>query len=249
MARFGMDQDQGSFHGTDRFSIVRRIGAGGMGVVYEAFDRERNERVALKTLREFDAAALYRFKQEFRSLSEVLHPHLIPLYELVGEGDHWFFTMELVENAADPLTFLRGETASDFESDTTTRAPTAGKEAPPRITAHGGGPSASSNSASNDPPRASLAGPAVDPVRVRDVFRQLAEGVSALHAAGILHRDLKPSNVLVTAAGRVVILDFGLVANLKDAEPEAEIPPSSPSSARQVYQSTERALGGPVAFM
>lgn len=68
-----------SFYETDRFSIVRRIGAGGMGVVYEAFDRERNERVALKTLLEFDAIALYRFKQEFRSLSEILHPNLVPL--------------------------------------------------------------------------------------------------------------------------------------------------------------------------
>jgi serine/threonine protein kinase/predicted ATPase len=242
-----MNQDQGAFQGTERFSIVRCIGSGGMGVVYEAFDRERNERVALKTLRQFDAAALYRFKQEFRSLSEILHPRLIPLYELVGAGDRWFFTMELVENASDPLAFLRGDVACDLESDTTTRAPTAVDEAP-RLTAHMAGVGDSSESASIDT-RGSRGGAAVDPGRVRDVFRQLAEGVSALHDAGILHRDLKPSNVLVTAAGRVVILDFGLVANLTDAEPEAETPPSSPSSARQVYQSTERALVGTVAFM
>ena len=67
-----MPPDDHSFPGTERFSVIRRLGAGGMGVVYEAFDRERNERVALKTLREFDARALYRFKQEFRSLSEIL---------------------------------------------------------------------------------------------------------------------------------------------------------------------------------
>jgi len=44
-----MQQGEPPFHGGDRFSIVRPIGSGGMGVVYEAFDRERNERVALKT--------------------------------------------------------------------------------------------------------------------------------------------------------------------------------------------------------
>jgi serine/threonine protein kinase len=101
MASLTMAPAERPFHGTERFAVVQRIGAGGMGVVYEAFDRERQERVALKTLREFDGGALYRFKQEFRSLSEILHPHLVPLYELVGEGDRWFFTMEFVEGAVD----------------------------------------------------------------------------------------------------------------------------------------------------
>ena len=50
------------FVGTERFSIVRRIGAGGMGVVYEAHDRERDARLALKTLHRLDAEALYRLK-------------------------------------------------------------------------------------------------------------------------------------------------------------------------------------------
>ena len=79
-----------------RLSIVRPIGEGGMGIVYEAFDAERKTLVALKTLSRMDAHGVYRLKNEFRSLDELRHPNVVNLYDLFADGPHWFFTMELI---------------------------------------------------------------------------------------------------------------------------------------------------------
>ena len=68
-----------------------------MGVVYEAFDRERNTRVALKTIRTLTADTLLRFKNEFRALQDLQHPHLVRLDELFEADGTWFFTMEMVD--------------------------------------------------------------------------------------------------------------------------------------------------------
>jgi hypothetical protein len=97
-----------AFEGSPRFEIVRRLGVGGMGAVFEALDRERERHVALKVLTVENPDALLRFKREFRALQSVHHPNLVSLGELFAQGDTWFFTMELVRGV-DLLAHIRAE--------------------------------------------------------------------------------------------------------------------------------------------
>src|SRR5882724_7306135 len=97
MLRATMEGAPVEFQGSDRFVLVRRLGEGGMGIVYEAIDRARGLHVALKTLRDPSPAMLLRLKNEFRALHELHHVNLVSLGELVAEGGRWFFTMELVD--------------------------------------------------------------------------------------------------------------------------------------------------------
>jgi eukaryotic-like serine/threonine-protein kinase len=80
----------------NRFEVRDRLGAGGMGVVYSAWDRERETLIALKALERVELATLVRFKREFRALRELHHPNIVELDELFHDGDRWFFTMEYV---------------------------------------------------------------------------------------------------------------------------------------------------------
>jgi eukaryotic-like serine/threonine-protein kinase len=188
--------------GTSRYELLGCLGQGGMGLVYDVFDRQRQERIALKILVHFDASNLYRFKQEFRTLADVLHPNLVHLHELVAdERDAVFFTMELIEGtdflgyvhkAGTPRVADRTQVVEIESGIHRARPPSGAPE-----TAEGLEPS-----------------PA-DFEKLRGALCQLVEGVRALHAAGKLHRDLKPSNVRVTREGRTVILDFGVATELR----------------------------------
>ncbi len=213
--------------GTARFEVVRCIGRGGMGVVYEARDAERRQRVALKTLLHFDAASLFLLKQEFRTLADVRHPNLVRLHEFVAaEGERAFFSMELVRGTTF-LAYLQkpgrrlGEPAenSDVLSVDPHQAAQSGVQ--PRSIPPSAGPETPSAAS----PR--LPSSPADFDRLRPALRQLAEGLGALHAAARLHRDIKPSNVLVTPEGRVVLLDFGV---------STELPRVADENLREVQQ-------------
>ncbi|MEP7122990.1 MAG: AAA family ATPase [Byssovorax sp.] len=209
---------------SSRFEVIRILGEGGMGTVYEALDRERGATVALKTLRDVHPDARFRFKHEFRSLQDIHHPNLVSLGELVEESGQLFFTMELIEGAHF-LEHVRGGVSAEralspAEIDTQLKArPDVDVVATPSA-----------------PTSAPTPG---DEPRIRAAFGQLARGLHALHLAGKVHRDLKPSNILVTPEGRVVILDFGLVQSVAESERRFLVV----GTAR--YMAPEQAAGAP----
>ena len=211
------------FPGTARFEILRRLGAGGMGVVYEAFDRERNRRVALKTFRQISNDAVLRFKDEFRALQGVHHDNLVKLYELFEVDGRWFFTMELI----DGVDFVHhvgdgsaGPSPSVLERDQTLDLHN--EPAPPIA------------------PARSFA--TLDEAKLREVLPQLVAGIDALHAAGKVHRDIKPQNVLVTRDNRVVVLDFGLVQDTARDDAAGHV------VGTPTYMAPEQAAGEHVAM-
>ena len=87
--------------------------------------------------------------------------------------------------------------------------------------------------------------PCRDYAKLREALKQLAAGVDAIHRAGILHRDIKPSNLLVTAEGRVVILDFGLVRH-HQLDAGASLTDDGAVLGTPLYMSPEQAVGGKV---
>ena len=196
--------------GGDRFVIKKRLGGGGGGDVYRAFDRERGVDVALKLLNKGDPTALYRFKQEFRALADVAHPNLVEYYELVALEDQWFLTMEYIDGL-DLLTYVR-EGEGDYDSvDEPSEHSHVGSL--PGGSGEWEEDTAVTRTGTHMPQRLILRHPAQFE-RLRRCFEQLVDGVVALHEAGQLHRDIKPSNILVDHDGRLVLLDFGVVTEL-----------------------------------
>ncbi|HEY2512017.1 MAG TPA: protein kinase, partial [Polyangiaceae bacterium] len=188
-----------NFHGSSRFDVLRQVGQGGVGSVYEAIDKESGTHVALKTLRTADPESILLLKNEFRSIQDLDHANLVTPRELFEADGQWFFSMEFVEGT-DFLTYVRSSIAAErqarFEPTETLREES-GEHLHTVLDSATG---------------------ACDETKLRGVLRQLAIGVCALHAEHKVHRDLKPSNVLVDGSGQVRILDFGIVWDLSSAQ-------------------------------
>jgi eukaryotic-like serine/threonine-protein kinase len=263
----GAAQELPEAYTSKRFSLVRRLGSGGMGVVFEVLDRERGEPLALKTLQRMKADDILAFKNEFRFLCGITHRNLVRLGELLRVGERWFFTMELV-HGVDFQSYVR--IPRPDAASTTAEPPDASPGPPEMIASVAGMPTAATVEIASVDRGSGRAGRALsasatqlDEERLRAGLTQLVDGVCALHDAGIVHRDIKPPNVLVEPGGRVVVLDFGLAAQQRTRrslrvagtpqymapEQAAGLPPSRAADWYAVGVMLYLALVGQLPFM
>jgi WD40 repeat protein/serine/threonine protein kinase/tetratricopeptide (TPR) repeat protein len=202
------------------FELISRLGQGGMGVVYRAWQPSLGRQVALKCLlRSGDPKAETRFAREIRALGKVEHPNVVKVFTSGADGEQWFYAMELVEGAdlGAVCARLAGSTASDVSEDDWTTAvsrayveqrrqeqPLSGGERSP-LAPRGGEDLLAERAGYTRPGGQSYI------ARVVEVVRQAAEAAQALHEGGVIHRDIKPGNILLSAdGGHAVLMDLGL---------------------------------------
>ncbi len=196
------------------YQLVREIGRGGMGVVYEAWQMSLKRRVALKILPftvANDAKQISRFKNEAQAAAQVQHPNIVPVFAVGEENGVHYYVMQLIEGQS--LTSLLDGLRSSGRASHGTTAP----NYPDHTLTWPPGQNGRRHESVESPP---FVEPSISPMRaaetadhIRVVARlgqQAAEALHAAHEYGVIHRDVKPSNLLLDDQGKLWVTDFGL---------------------------------------
>jgi serine/threonine protein kinase/Tfp pilus assembly protein PilF len=185
------------------FRLLREVGRGGMGVVYEAEQVSLGRRVALKVLPyagALDAKQLQRFQNEAKAAASLKHDHIVQVHAIGCERGVHYYAMEYVEGQtlaqliqARPAGADRPAAAGDATRD---YAP--GSEAAPTA------PVALLSTRHSGPQGKEFYRTAAA------LIAQSADALEHAHSLGIVHRDIKPGNLLVDGSGKLWVADFGL---------------------------------------
>ena len=205
------------------FEIVRELGRGGMGVVYEAKEKSLNRRVALKVVSPslgMSSTAVMRFRREAQAAGRLHHTNIVPIYSTGEENGIHYYAMEFIDGpsldkviasmrdgAEDTLTTDKlKDSTSEFTADSGNRQlaeTTIGIDA----TAV---PKSEKNVASSLGDSSALRESRDFFDRVAKIIAEVAEALDHAHENGVVHRDMKPANLLIAPNGHLSITDFGL---------------------------------------
>lgn len=182
-------------------TLVREIGRGGMGIVFEATQGPTERAVAIKLLPSRFLADRLKSKERFQSeavtIAQLRHQNIVPIYSFGEHDGYYFYVMQLVRGVSLDWV-IRQLRVSSAPICSELIHQIAGGE--PVVDADPSQPAvlASNRSLGRDS---------------WGVFAkigiQVALGLSHAHSHQVLHDDIKPANLLLNVAGRVVITDFG----------------------------------------
>jgi serine/threonine protein kinase/dienelactone hydrolase len=204
------------------FEIIRELGRGGMGVVYEARQVSLNRKVALKVLSAglgLTSKAVQRFRREAEAAAKLHHTNIVPVYATGEQDGTHFYAMELIDGPSLNHVIRQLRQAPKDGPAGLDPAPSelaAGDLAPSGAAlagTHAKSPDTVSAAAGGHSSQLSSAGQYFD--TVARMTADVADALEHAHQHGVIHRDIKPANLLLSPDGRLSVNDFGLARLLE----------------------------------